>query len=254
MEHLVTFSSKKTPKIIKLGTKLENFLLKKIGKAIYDYKMIEPGDRVLVAVSGGKDSVSLLRLLLLKKKQIPFDFDIIPVCVDFGNFGQNLDILEQYFKSLQLEYYIERTHLPEKKDKKLSYCFWCSWNRRKILFKLAEKYNCRKIAFAHHLDDIVETFLMNLFYYGEISTMPPKISMFQGKIFIIRPMVYIKEKAILDYAKEANIPYTTSTCPFFDNSRRKYIEGLISELEKKCPYVKLNIFRSMKRIQYEYLV
>jgi len=254
MEPLAVHSLKRTSTVNKLGTKLENFLLKKIGKAIYDYKMIEPGDRVLVGVSGGKDSVSLLRLLLLKKKQIPFNFDVIPVYVDFGNFPQNLNLLEEYFKTLQLEYHIEKTNLPEKKDQKLSYCFWCSWNRRKILFKLAEKYNCKKIAFAHHLDDIVETFLMNLFYYGEISTMPPKISMFQGKLFIIRPMVYIKEKAIIDYAKEANIPYSSSNCPFFDNSRRKYIENLISELEKKCPYVKLNIFRSMKRIQYEYLV
>ncbi len=253
MEFVIS-PSKKATKINKIGTKLENYLLKQVGKALYDYKMIDTEDKILVGISGGKDSLSLLRLLMIKRQQIPFDFTIFPVHVDFGFLPDYTEELEKYLKTFGIEYHIEKTTLPEKKDPKLSHCFWCSWNRRKILFKLAEKYNCKKIAFAHHLDDIVETFLMNLFYYGEISTMPPKISMFNGKLFIIRPLVYIKEKAIIEYVKEAKIPYDSFICPFFDNSRRKYIEELIVELEKKCPYVKLNIFRSMKRIQYEYLV
>ncbi|MEW6040483.1 MAG: ATP-binding protein [Elusimicrobiota bacterium] len=228
--------------------------MKRAGKAIYDYSMIENGDRILVGVSGGKDSLTLLRVFMIKQSTLPVDFEIVAAHVDFGICPQHSMRLDGYFKSLGIKYHIEETMLPKKRNEKLSHCFWCSWNRRKILFTLAGEYNCRKVALGHHLDDIVETYLMNLFFHGEISAMPPKISLFGGELTIIRPLAYIPEKAIREFADSAQLPYKKCICPFFDGSRRKYVEGLIKELEKKCPQIRKNLFRSMKRIQYEYIV
>lgn len=238
-------------------SKFENHLLKKVGKAMIDYGMVGKNDRILVGVSGGKDSMSMLRLLLLKNRQMPPSkkYSLIAAHVKFDVCNYDIKNLEDFFKSTGVEYHIEKATLPQKNDPKLSSCFWCSWNRRKHLFTLAQKFSCNKIALAHHMDDIVETLLMNQFFYGEISTMPPKISMFKGEFDIIRPLVHIKEKSLLEYATRLNLSFFTCTCPFLKNdSRRKFIKGLISDLEKKCPFVKINLFRSMKRIKPRFLV
>jgi tRNA(Ile)-lysidine synthetase-like protein len=234
--------------------KLEHYLLKKVGKAIYDYKLINDNDRILIGVSGGKDSLTLLRLLLLKRTYLPIKYTVIAAHIDFGLFQQNGIQLDDYFKKNQVDYHIEKIELPAKNNDKLSNCFWCSWNRRKILFNLAKRYNCNKVALGHHFDDIVETFLMNLFFHGEISSMPPKLSMFSGELEIIRPLIYIPEELIREYAICMKLPFVEYICPNYDNSQRRFIENLLSELEKKCDYLKKNIFRSMKRIKQEYLI
>lgn len=234
--------------------KVQNFLLKKTGKAIFDYNMVEENDRILIAVSGGKDSLSMLDLMTRKQKSLNIRFSLFAVHVNFKNISDNPKYLEDIFVKYNIKYCIHDAVLPEKNDAKLSDCFWCSWNRRRIIFELAKKYNCRKVAFAHHMDDIVETFLMNIFFYGEISTMPPKLSMFEGEIHIIRPLVYVPEKVIAEYARLMNFPVRTCRCPYFEISRRKWTEELIKVIEKKCPQVKINLLRSMKRIKKEYLI
>ena len=229
-------------------------MAKKVGKAIGDYKMLQDGDRVLLGVSGGKDSLTLLRLLMLKKDRPPVKFSLVAAHIDFGMNGDLPDRLEKYFREIGVEYYIERTSLPKTKGKDSDNCFWCAWNRRKALFTLAVKHDCKKVALAHHLDDVVETYLMNLFFHGKISAMPAKLNMFEGKFHLIRPMVYIEEKTIRQYVSKMKIPHSTCICPAFKKSKRKFAEELLVKLEKECPQVKINLFRSMKRVEHDYIV
>ena len=133
-------------------------------------------------------------------------------------------------------------------------CFWCSWNRRKALFNLAHEIGCTKIAFAHHLDDIVETMLLNLFFQGEIGTMKPYQEMFDGELAIIRPLAYVEEKEILRLATKLDLPVIFSECPYSQTSKRKLLKGILEELKKHNKNVKKNIFRSLQRVREEYLL
>jgi len=236
--------------------KLERYLLKKVGKAMLDYNMINGNDRILVGVSGGKDSWSMLRLLVLKNRQLHPEkkYTLIAAHINFRLCRQHDRNFDELFKEYDIEYHIISKSLPKKNDEKLSQCFWCSWNRRKLLFELAEKHSCSKIALGHHMDDIVETFLMNQFFNGEISTMSPNISMFKGKLNIIRPLAYIPEKSLTEYATRTKLPFCMCTCPYATpDSRRKFIKEFICNVEKECSYLKINLFRSMKRIKTNYL-
>jgi len=134
-------------------------------------------------------------------------------------------------------------------------CFWCSWNRRKALFEIADKLTCNKVALGHHKDDIVETTLMNIIYRGEVSTMNPKQELFDGKITIIRPLCYVEEKMTRAFAKENGFPGHSCSCPFGRDSRRRYIKDFITETGKSTPRINIrtNIFNSISRIREEYL-
>jgi len=233
---------------------LQTFLLKRVSKAIGQYKLLTDGDKILLGVSGGKDSMTLLRLLMLKKNSLPVKFDLVAAHVDFGMNDGLSQRLEEHFREIGVQYHIERAALPGVPGEKKINCFWCAWNRRKTLFTLAKKYGCSKVALAHHLDDVVETYLMNLFFHGKVSAMPAKLKMFNGEFDLIRPMVLIEEKSIREYVKKMNIPHSTCVCPFFENSKRKYAEDLIKKLEKECPQVRINLFRSMKRIENDFLI
>lgn len=231
---------------------------KKVGKAIFDYEMIKDGDKILVGVSGGKDSLTMLDILYEKQKSSPIKYYLEIVHVDFGFCEQQSCIsgLELYLRSYGLNLHLIRKPLPET-DGKIN-CFWCSWNRRKEIFLLAGKLKCTKVALGHNLDDIVVTFLMNIFYHGEISTMTPNLSMFKGEFNIIRPLVYVTEEETKKYAELKNLPVKNCTCPYFSNeqqfSYRKYVREFINELEKYNKFVKTNIFNSMKKIRQTYLV
>jgi tRNA(Ile)-lysidine synthase TilS/MesJ len=233
-------------------SKLEKRLLSKVNKAIYDYQMIEANDRVLVAVSGGKDSLSLLRLLKLRISYAKEKYEIVAVHVDLGHTNATSQ-LEEYFKKNEYEYYIKEYKIFQGSEDKNISCFWCSFNRRMCLFKLAEELNANKIALAHHLNDFVETYLLNLFYHGEISAIPPKLGMFKDKFFIIRPLIYVLEEELKDLAKEKNLPIIQSTCLFKNISKRILIKNLVNYLTKECPNLEINVLRSLKKIRREYL-
>ena len=236
-------------------TKKGFFLSNKIGKAIADYKLIEDNDRIIVAVSGGKDSLALLKLLLERQRWAPVSFELLAVHVitDFDR-GSNTGrkTLEGIFKDWNCRYRFIELTLQNGKKADIS-CFWCSWNRRKALFKLASELGYNKIALAHHKDDIVETILLNLFFNGEISSINAKQPLFNGKITIIRPFVYVEEKAISLFAKESGFPLQSCECPNAGMSRRTIMKRLISEIEKGCTHVKSNIFRAPCRIRGDYL-
>ncbi|MFH0731920.1 MAG: ATP-binding protein [Candidatus Omnitrophota bacterium] len=229
----------------------EKLVSKITGKALCDYKMIANRDKVLVGVSG-RDSLSLLHVLNERLKFVPITYKLTAVHIDLN--GQDAKVIEEYLKIIGIEYHIIKLDLNiGKKDVKTGPCFWCSWRRREEMFKLAGRLGCRKIAFAHHLDDILETFLMNLFYHGEISAMPPKLRMFKGKFHLIRPFCYLEKRLIEQYAAANNIPKTPYICEYGKNANRAYMKQVIADIEKRNPFVKKNIFRSMLDIRKQYL-
>jgi len=219
-----------------------------------DYKMLADGDKIAVAVSGGKDSLTLLRLLLDRKAFVPIKYDIIALHIDMGYPKSISKKLEKHFKKLKVKYKIIRSDVLKKTERSKINCFWCSWNRRKELFIAANKLGCTKIALGHHMDDIIETVLLNLFFRGEISSMVPKQGLFKGKITLIRPMAYVEEHLIENFAKQVRLGHDTCACPHSISSNRNRLGRIIRGLEKVCPDVKKNIFRSVKRVKQDYLL
>jgi len=235
----------------------EFYISKRVGRAIIDYNMIEDGDRLLVAVSGGKDSLTLLKVLQDRQKFVPIKYDIIACHIDMGYPSSISGILSRYLKKQGVEYHIEKRRLPAQKNRRKSQvakisCFWCSWNRRKALFEVAARLGCSKVCLGHHLDDIDETILLNLFFQGEISAMNPRQEMFKGKITIIRPLCYTEEDLIVKFSKSLKFPFKRCSCPNSTLSQRNAMGGIIRQLKKSCPEVKTNIFRSVRRIKADY--
>jgi tRNA 2-thiocytidine biosynthesis protein TtcA len=232
----------------------EFYISKRVGRAIVDYQMLSDGDKICVAVSGGKDSLTLLRVLNDRKSFVPIKYELLAVHIDLGYPCQHPKILAEYFKKIGVDYHIEKVDILKGKSRKDISCFWCSWNRRKALFEIAHRSGCTKVALGHHKDDIVETVLLNLFFHAEISAMSPKQELFGGKIVIIRPLVYVEEDMIVRFAKAAGFPHQKCVCPNSLTSNRTKIADMIKDLKKVCPDVKTNIFRSVKRIKEDYLL
>ncbi len=232
----------------------EYYISKRMGRAIMDYQMLADGDKIAVAVSGGKDSLTLLRLLLDRKVFVPIKYDVIAIHIDMGYPKSISGKLEKYFKKLNVKYQIIKSDTLKKTEKSKINCFWCSWNRRKELFIAANKLGCTKIALGHHMDDIIETVLLNLFFQGEISSMVPKQELFKGKITLIRPLAYVEERLIERFAREAKLGHDTCVCPRSVTSNRNRVGRIIRSLEKVCPDIKKNIFRSVKRVKQDYLL
>jgi len=228
--------------------------------AINDYQMIQPGDRMLVGISGGADSFTLLTLLSGKKIFIPADISIIAVHLDLGfeqNNEANLQRLEKYFQENDYEYYIEKSSIGPLAHSDVNIhnpCFLCSRLRRKRIFEIAKEKGCNKIAYGHHKDDIVETLLLNIFFGREISTMKPNQEFFNGLLHIIRPLCYIWEKKIKEFAKEQQFPVFENGCPTSATSKRRVIKNMLHELSRENKLIKENIFKAMKHVKVDYLL
>lgn len=226
-----------------------------MGKAIHRYGLIQDGDRILVGVSGGKDSLTLLTLLLERAKRVPIHYDLLAVHVDLGFESSGADMLKEFFEAKKIAYHIEPTQIAELAngpDNRENPCFLCSWERRKRIFTLAQRFGCNKVAFGHHKDDIIETLLLNMFYSAEISTMLPVQPMFDGKITLVRPLALLEEKKIERFAKEMGLPYFPCGCPASGRSKRKKVKELIGALERENGRVKGNIFRALSNIKLDY--
>jgi tRNA 2-thiocytidine biosynthesis protein TtcA len=232
-------------------------LKKWLEKAVMDYGMIAEGDRVLVGVSGGMDSMSLLDLLNTPMITVP-RFSMLAVNIDPG-FDTNYagyDALEGYLRAGAYDYFMEKTDiglLSHSDYNRKNPCFLCSRLRRKRIFEIAAEKGCNKIAFAHHRDDIIETLLINLFYGREISTMVPKQAIFGGELHIIRPLAYIREALVKKYGKERGFAAIENVCPTSLTSRRRYVKGLLSELEKENPRIRENIWKAMGHVKTDYM-
>lgn len=227
-----------------------------VGKAIHHYGLIQDGDRILVGVSGGKDSLTLLCLLHERRERVPIHYELIPAHIDLGFDSNRSKVLKDFFEEEGFPYHIEYTDIgrransPENRENP---CFLCSWERRKNLFHLAHRFKCNKIALGHHKDDIIETFLLNIFYSAEISTMLPLQPLFKGKISLIRPLALIEEDKIERFAKERNLPFGLSGCPVSGRTKRREIKDWIRTMEKFNPKIKGNIFRALSNVKLDYL-
>lgn len=234
-----------------------------IGRAIHRYQMLEEGDRVLLALSGGEDSLVLLRFLAEWRRKTPFPWDLLAVHIDLG-FSQETDHQEKiqrmadYCASLAVPFRLEKTNYGpmalEAKEKKVSACFVCSWHRRKHLFRLAGEEGFRKIAFGHHKDDLIVTFFLNMCYHGELSTLLPRQEMFQGKLYLIRPLVFVDKGLISAFAQKEGLPVFENPCPLSKETRRVKMEKFLEEkLYPENPKFKGNIFHAIFNCRPDYL-
>ena len=229
---------------------------RRAGKAIGDYKMIEENDKIAVAVSGGKDSISLLHVLRHRQKVAPIPFDFTAVHIDFQFEDFNPKRLTEYFEAHHFPYLVEAvTPLKGEKWEDIE-CVWWSRHRRKALFELAAREGFTKIAFGHHMDDIVETIILNQFYRGEIGAMKPRQILFGGKIVIIRPLAYEREENMRVLADKLGIESIggQSKCAHDETSHRMLIKQMIHSFEKNNPQIVNNIFRSLQNVKVDYLL
>ncbi|HEV7856772.1 MAG TPA: tRNA 2-thiocytidine(32) synthetase TtcA [Herminiimonas sp.] len=239
--------------------KLEKRLCRLAGLAIADFNMIEEGDRVMVCVSGGKDSYALLDILMTLRERAPIKFDIVAVNLDQKQPNFPDHILPAYLKQLDIPFHIENQDtysivkrlIPEGKTT----CSLCSRLRRGILYRVADELGCNKIALGHHRDDIMETFFLNMFFGAKIKSMPPKLQSDDGKHIVIRPLAYVKEADTERYAQVKNFPIIPcDLCGSQENLQRKQIKNMLREWEKKHPGRVDNIFSSLSTVVPSHLM
>ncbi len=228
---------------------------KTVGRAINRYGMINAGDRIAVGVSGGKDSIVLLEALAVRRKWIPIHYDIHAVHIRVRNITRDLDLdyYERFCGDLGIPFHHRTIEVDLTRDPNKTVCFVCAWHRRKELFRLVKELGCRRLALGHHMDDALETLLLNMTFNGSISSMPPKLSMFGGEFDIIRPLILLHEKEVERYARLREFPVENSQCPHGDKTRRADMKRLIGELSRMNRKAKNNLFRAMSNIHGEYL-
>ena len=251
--HLFCYKTFMTQSLTPADKKVQGLL----GKAIREYDMISAGDRVAVAVSGGKDSMALLFMLKERLKWVPIRYDLLAIHLDMGFKGTQPHLIERSCREMGVPFYFEKTdygilaHGPENKENP---CFLCSWLRRKHLFQLSKTLNFTKIAFGHNKDDIIETLFLNMFFSGEMSTMVPKQSLFEGRLTIIRPLALLEESRIKGFALRMGLPEIFNPCPSAQNSSRKEIKEFLSAFYARNRKIKGNIFHALSHCRPEYLL
>ena len=238
--------------------RLEKRLLAEVARASHDFKLIEPGDRVLVAVSGGKDSHALLYLLREIQRRAPFEFSLFALNVDQGHPGFPERALPDYFEREGYEYKIvkEDTYsvVKEKIPEGKTFCSLCSRLRRGILYTQAVELGATKIALGHHRDDVIETLLLNLLYSGQLKAMPARLRSDDGRNVVIRPLVYLSEAELQEFADLKAFPIIPcDLCGSQENLQRKQIKNLLNELDAKNPLVRKNVFAALGNVRLSHL-
>ena len=225
------------------------------GNTIFKYSMIDPDDRILAGLSGGKDSLSMLDVLSDKIRRISVKFSLTAAYIELSGVPSQVkpDALEKLCSQRNIPFIHHVVEIDLSRDPSKSRCYICALHRRNSLFSLAKKLNFNKLALGHNLDDIISTLLMNMSYHGNISTMPPEISLFGGYLKIIRPLAEIDEDDIIKYSKYLNFDIQINPCPFDEGKNRHLVKKLINELAADNKHIKTNIFRSMGRIRSDYL-
>ena len=227
------------------------------GKALHHYDMISDGDRIVVGLSGGKDSLTMIWILKERLSRIPVNYDLFAVYIDPGFKGGFSRNLERYCKESGYQLRVEYTDygiVGHSKKNRENPCFLCSRLRRKRLFEIADELGCNKLALGHNKDDIIETLFLNICYAGEISTMMPSQTFFKGRFTVIRPLAFVDEDLIRRFAKEQNFPDFINPCPSNKVSKRHEIKTILNKLYKSNRKIRGNIFKAMSNVKNEYLL
>ena len=231
-----------------------------VGRAIADYQMIEEGDRIAVAVSGGKDSYTLLHLLEALRRRAPVKYELMAINIDSGYPGFRSDIIAQHLQESGFRHHIEKTDhyglITEKRRPGSSYCSICARFKRGALYTLAQQYGCNKLALGHHLDDFVETLLLNQFFVGTLKAMAPSMLADNGETTVIRPLVYVEEREIIAFSRTNSFPVVCCCCPVCGKAdhQRKKMKRLLTELEKENPFVKKSLLTALANVQPRHLL
>ena len=241
------------------SSRLEKRLLKDTGRAIHDWQLIEPGDRVMVAVSGGKDSLSLLHLLLRLQERAPVYFSLVAVCIDQGQPGFAATVLEDHFRALGVEHRVIRHDIysiaMKLTEPGKTYCSVCSRLRRGILYTSAVQMGCTKIALGHHREDLIETLLLSAFFSGALKSMPPKLVSDDGRNTVIRPLAYCQEAELAAYAAALRLPVIPcGPCALQQNAQRQRVKKLVSDLAREHPAVPGNLLNALRNVTPSHLL
>lgn len=236
-------------------SKLLYTLQRKLRKAIEKYGLIKDGDKILIGLSGGKDSLALVELLGERQKIFKPQFTVIAAHISVSNIGyqSNLDYLREHCEKHNVQFISHTTSFDESTDKRKTHCFLCSWHRRKALFELAKELGCNKIALGHHQDDILHTLIMNLLFQGSFSTMPPLLKMNKFDMEIIRPLSLIREEEIKELEAIRQYKKQKKNCPFEKESNRDDVKKLMEEMERIAPDMRNSLWNAMTNIQTDYL-
>jgi tRNA 2-thiocytidine biosynthesis protein TtcA len=238
---------------------LEQRLLREIARASHEFRLIEPGDRIAVAVSGGKDSHALLRLLHLLRRKAPFGFEVVALTLDQGQPGFRASELAGYFEACGYPYRVigedtfslVRAKVPPGK----SYCALCSRLRRGILYNAAVELGATKLALGHHADDAIETLLLNLFFAGQLKSMPPRLRSDDGRNVVIRPLIYCWERDLAEYARGQQFPIVPcGTCTDQPDLERPRIKALLRELAERNPHVHAHMLAALGNVRPTHLM
>ncbi|CAM8637938.1 MesJ tRNA(Ile)-lysidine synthase MesJ [Comamonadaceae bacterium] len=254
-----TANRNKELKIERETHKLEKRLCRQVGQAIIDFNMIEEGDRVMVCMSGGKDSYGMLDILLKMQQRAPINFEIVAVNLDQKQPGFPEHILPEYLAKLGVEFHIEtqdtysivKRNIPEGK----TMCSLCSRLRRGILYNVARKLKCNKLALGHHRDDMLQTFFLNMFFGGKLKGMPPKLTSDNGEFVVIRPLAYVAEKDLIRWAAHREFPIIPcSLCGSQTNLQRVQIGNMLRDWEKQYPGRAETMFTALQNVVPSHLM
>jgi tRNA(Ile)-lysidine synthase TilS/MesJ len=235
--------------------KLFKKICRKVGVTLRDHQMLQPDDHILLGISGGKDSMVMLEVMAERRLALPFSLQLSAAHIHVKDVGFRAvsDEIGTLCKDLGIEYLSREISIDEHEGKRKGICFLCSWQRRKALFDLTLELKCNKLALGHHRKDAVETLLMNMIYHGSMSSLPYRLSMFEGRMELIRPMLDMDENLIADYVSTRSFQTEGERCSHESENKREEIRKLINQIENlhgKGPY---NMFHSMNRIFEEYL-
>ena len=228
---------------------------KRFSKGLVEYGLIEDGDKILIGLSGGKDSLALVELLARRARIFKPRFAVVAVHVVMKNipYQSDLTYLRDYVESWGIPFVLYETEFDASTDTRKSPCFLCSWNRRKALFTVAKEQGCNKIALGHHMDDILETLLMNITYQGAFGSMPPRLVMKKFDMTIIRPMCLVHESDLAELAAIRNYRKQVKNCPYESQSSRSVMKGILHRLEEMNPEARYSLWGSMSNVQEELL-